>query len=115
MPYHNNKETLDHDTLDACGQPVLNIDCDFKDNEKAMNRQIRADAAEMLNTLGFRDIVDFDNDHVPGHGVHEMGTARMGRDPDTSVLNGTNQVHAVPNVVVTDGARAEEDPAEDVV
>lgn len=104
LPYHDNKVTLDHDTLDAWGQPVLNIDCEFKDNEKAMNRQIRADAAEMLNTLGFRDIVDFDNDHVPGHGVHEMGTARMGRDPDTSVLNGTNQVHAVPNVFVTDGA-----------
>lgn len=104
LPYHENKVSLDKNTLDKWGLPVLDFDCEFKENEKTMNKQIREDAAEMLERVGFKDIVDFDNDHFPGHGVHEMGTARMGRDPETSVLNGTNQIHAVKNVFVTDGA-----------
>ena len=58
----------------------------------------------MLEKAGLKDIVGFDKDHEPGYGVHEMGTARMGRDPKTSVLNKTNQVHACKNVFVTDGA-----------
>ncbi len=104
LPYHDNQVTLDPNTLDAWGQPVLNLDCEFKENEKAINYQIREDAVEMLQRMGCTDIVSFDNEHVPGHGVHEMGTARMGRDPESSVLNGNNQVHAVQNVFVTDGA-----------
>jgi choline dehydrogenase-like flavoprotein len=104
LPYHENKVYLDKDSLDKWGQPTLAIDCEFKENEKAMNRQIRIDAKEMLERAGLRDIVDFDNEHEPGYGIHEMGTARMGRDPKTSVLNGTNQVHSCKNVFVTDGA-----------
>lgn len=104
LPYHENKVYLDKDNLDKWGQPTLAIDCEFKENEKAMNRQIRIDAKEMLERAGLSDIVDFDNEHEPGYGIHEMGTARMGRDPKTSVLNGTNQLHSCKNVFVTDGA-----------
>lgn len=104
LPYHENKVYLNKDVLDKWGQPTLSIDCEWKENEKALNKQIREDAKEMLQRVGLKDIVDFDNQHEPGFGIHEMGTARMGRDPKTSVLNGTNQVHACKNVFVTDGA-----------
>jgi choline dehydrogenase-like flavoprotein len=82
----------------------LSIDAEFKANEKAINKQIQEDAVEMLEKSGLKDVMGFDNNHPPGYGVHEMGTARMGRDPKTSVLNGFNQIHSVKNVFVTDGA-----------
>lgn len=104
LPYHDNKVSLDTGNLDKWGQPTLAIDCEFKENEKALNRQIQEDAVEMLERSNVKEVVGFDNDHEPGYGIHEMGTARMGRDPKTSVLNGTNQVHACKNVFVTDGA-----------
>ena len=104
LPYHENKVTLDKEKVDKWGQPVLAIDCEFKENEKAINAQIKEDAVEMLEKAGVKDIVGFDNEHEPGYGIHEMGTARMGKDPRTSVLNGTNQIHAAKNVFVTDGA-----------
>ena len=104
LPYHENKVTLDKEKVDKWGQPVLAIDCEFKENEKAINAQIKEDAVEMLEKAGVKDIVGFDNEHEPGYGIHEMGTARMGRDPRTSILNATNQIHAAKNVFVTDGA-----------
>lgn len=104
LPYHDNKVSLDTENTDKWGQPTLAIDCEFKENEKALNRQAREDAKEMLEKIGMTGIVDFDNEHEPGYGIHEMGTARMGKDPKTSVLNATNQVHSVKNVFVTDGA-----------
>ena len=104
LPYHENKVTLDKEKVDKWGQPVLAIDCEFKENEKAINAQIKEDAVEMLEKAGVKDIVGFDNEHEPGYGIHEMGTARMGRDPGTSILNATNQIHAAKNVFVTDGA-----------
>ncbi|MDH3712040.1 MAG: GMC family oxidoreductase, partial [Cyclobacteriaceae bacterium] len=104
LPYHENKVTLDKDNLDKWGQPTMAIDCEFKENEKAINKQIQEDAVEMLEKAGVKDIVGFDNEHEPGYGIHEMGTARMGHDPKTSVLNATNQIHAAKNVFVTDGA-----------
>ncbi|GJM30441.1 MAG: oxidoreductase [Cyclobacteriaceae bacterium] len=104
LPYHENKVSLDQNNLDKWGQPTLAIDCEFKQNEKAINQQIQQDAVEMLERAGVKEVVGFDNEHEPGFGIHEMGTARMGRDPKTSVLNGTNQVHACKNVFVTDGA-----------
>ena len=104
LPYHENKVSLDTENTDKWGQPTLAIDCEFKENEKALNRQIRKDAVEMLEKAGLDNVMGFDKEHEPGYGIHEMGTARMGRDPKTSVLNGTNQVHAVKNVFVTDGA-----------
>lgn len=104
LPYHENKVTLDKDNLDKWGQPTLAIDCEWKDNELALNKQIQEDAVEMLEKVGLKNILGFDNKHEPGFGIHEMGTARMGRDPKTSVLNATNQIHACKNVFVSDGA-----------
>lgn len=104
LPYHENQVSLNSDVVDKWGQPTLSIDAEFKENEKALNRQIQLDAVEMLNKAGLKNVVGFDNEHEPGYGIHEMGTARMGRDPKTSVLNGTNQIHAAKNVFVTDGA-----------
>ncbi|MCK5442978.1 MAG: GMC family oxidoreductase [Maribacter sp.] len=104
LPYHDNKVTLNNNVLDKWGQPTLSIDGEFKDNEKALNKQIQEDAVAMLEKSGLKDVVGFDNEHGFGYGVHEMGTARMGRDPKTSVLNEFNQVHGAKNVFVTDGA-----------
>lgn len=104
LPYHENKISLNKDVLDKWGQPTLTIDAEFKENEKALNKQIQEDAVEMLEKAGVKDVLGFDKEHPPGYGVHEMGTARMGRDPKTSVLNEFNQVHGANNVFVTDGA-----------
>jgi choline dehydrogenase-like flavoprotein len=104
LPYHENKVYLSDEQLDKWGQPTLAIDAEWGENELALNRRIRRDAREMLERAGLEEIIDFDNEHEMGYGIHEMGTARMGRDPKTSVLNGTNQIHACPNVFVTDGA-----------
>ncbi len=104
LPYHENKVTLDTNSLDKWGQATLAIDCEWKDNELALNKQIQEDAIEMLEKSGLKDIIGFDNKHEPGFGIHEMGTARMGNDPKTSVLNAHNQVHGCENVFVTDGA-----------
>lgn len=104
LPYHENKVYLNKEVTDKWGQPTLSIDCEYKENELAQNKQIQLDAVEMLEKAGLKDVVGFDKQHEPGFGIHEMGTARMGKDPKTSVLNGTNQIHAVKNVFVTDGA-----------
>ncbi len=104
LPYHDNKVTLDKNNLDKWKQPTLAIDAEYKANELALNKQIQEDAVEMLEKCGIKNIVGFDNKHEMGYGIHEMGTARMGRDPKTSVLNATNQVHDCKNVFVTDGA-----------
>ena len=104
LPYHENKVTLDPTQKDKWGIPTLNFDAEFKENEMKMREQIKIDAAEMLEAAGLKDVKIYDSMGGIGVGVHEMGTARMGRDPKTSVLNGNNQIHAVPNVFVTDGA-----------
>ncbi|MEZ0542058.1 GMC oxidoreductase [Fibrella arboris] len=104
LPYHDNKVTLHPDKKDQWGLPVLVFDAEFKQNELSMRKQIMADAADMLEVAGMKNITTFDHSGGIGVGVHEMGTARMGRDPNTSVLNGNNQLHNVPNVFVTDGA-----------
>jgi choline dehydrogenase-like flavoprotein len=104
LPHPDNRITLSKTEADAWGMPKLVIDCEYKDNELAMLKDIMATAGEMAEASGFRDIRVWDSQEVPGLGIHEMGTARMGRDPKTSVLNGFNQMHAVKNVFVTDGA-----------
>jgi choline dehydrogenase-like flavoprotein len=104
LPYHENAMSLDRAKPDAWGQPTLVFDCSFKQNELTMRRQMQTDAAEMLEAAGIRNVTTYDYIGAPGKGVHEMGTARMGLDPKTSVLNAHNQLHAVPNVFVTDGA-----------
>ena len=104
LPHHDNKITLDKDMKDKWGLPVLNFDVEFKENEKKMRVDMKADMKEMLEIAGAKNVRDYDNDNAPGMGIHEMGAARMGRDPKTSVLNGNNQVWDCKNVFVTDGA-----------
>jgi choline dehydrogenase-like flavoprotein len=104
LPYHDNKMTLDYNKLDQWGLPTITFDAEWKDNEWEMRKDMVAQAMEMLDKAGFKEITPNDDPGAPGLGIHEMGTARMGRDPKTSVLNGYNQIHAVPNVFVTDGA-----------
>jgi choline dehydrogenase-like flavoprotein len=104
LPYHENKVTLDKTKKDKWGLPVLSIDCEIKDNERKMRKDMMEDAKEMLEISGLKNVKTFDNEFFPGMGIHEMGTARMGRDPKTSVLNANNQVWDAPNVFVTDGA-----------
>ena len=104
LPYHENKMTLDYDNLDEWGLPTITFDAEFKENELEMRKDMVAQAMEMLQKAGFKDIRPWDDIGAPGLGIHEMGTARMGKDPKTSVLNKNNQIHAVPNVYVTDGA-----------
>jgi len=104
LPYHENFVTLNHEVLDKWGQPTLTIDCEYKENEKAMRKDMGESAAEMLEAAGLKDVKIFDRGSWPGLGIHEMGTARMGRSPKTSVLNKWNQVWDAPNVFVTDGA-----------
>ncbi len=104
LPYHDNKVTLNKDLKDKYGLPTLTFDADLKENEYKMRKDMANDAAEMLEAAGYKNIRTWDNKIGIGLGIHEMGTARMGRDPKTSVLNGYNQVHAAKNVFVTDGS-----------
>ena len=104
LPYHDNKMYLDYDKKDEWGLPTVTFDADIKENEKIMRKDIMNQAAEMFDAAGFKNIQTFDKGYSMGLGIHEMGTARMGRDPKTSVLNKYNQLHAVSNVYVTDGS-----------
>ena len=104
LPYADNRITLNHDKKDTWGRPVIAINCEFKDNEKAMHEDMAITAKEMLENAGFKDISISNNISFPGNANHEMGTARMGRNPETSVLNSFNQMHEVANVFITDGS-----------
>jgi len=104
LPYHDNRVTLDHTRKDKYGLPTLAFDAQIRDNETKMRIDMGAEAATMLEAAGFKNVLPFNAKYSLGLGIHEMGTARMGRDPKTSVLNEWNQVHACKNVFVTDGA-----------
>ena len=104
LPNHANKITLDTTKKDKWGLPVLNIDCATGENEARMRKDMTADMAEMLTAAGVKNVRTFDGGYFPGMGIHEMGTARMGRDPKSSVLNSHNQVWDALNVFVTDGS-----------
>jgi choline dehydrogenase-like flavoprotein len=105
LPHPDNKVTLSKDKKDKWGLSLLDIDCKWRENELAMRKDIMNSAAEMLEKSGIKDIKTFDDPHAnPGLCIHEMGTARMGKDPKTSVLNAHNQVWDAQNVFVTDGA-----------
>ncbi|MGY5848703.1 GMC oxidoreductase [Salegentibacter sp. HM20] len=104
LPYHENKMTLDYNKTDEWGLPTVTFDAEFKENELKMRKDMVEQAVDMLEKAGFKDVNGYDDIGAPGLGIHEMGTARMGRDPKTSVLNGNNQVHTAKNVYVTDGS-----------
>ncbi len=104
LPDHRNVVTLDETRKDKWGLSVLKIDCELRENERLMRKDMMADMAEMLEACGAKDVHAEDGECFPGMGIHEMGTARMGRSPKVSVLNAHNQVWDAPNVFVTDGA-----------
>lgn len=104
LPYQDNRITLNTSKQDIYGRPQLSIDCSFRENELAMHKDMRATGVEMLSSVGYKNVRDNSAIAAPGNANHEMGTARMGKDPKTSVLNGFNQMHAVKNVFITDGS-----------
>lgn len=104
LPNPENRVTLSATRKDEWGLPVLNIHCEHGENDKELGRRMLEDAKAMVTAAGGRIIRETGKLHPPGLGIHEMGTARMGHDPKTSVLNKHNQAHDVPNLFVTDGA-----------
>ncbi len=104
LPRYNNRVSLDSDVVDAWGIPVLRVSMDWSDNEKALWRDAQEQGAEMLEASGAKNVHNHGEYSVPGFGIHEMGTARMGDDPRSSVVDRWNQTHDVSNLFVTDGA-----------
>lgn len=104
LPYADNRITLNKEKTDKWGRATLNIDAEFRENEKAMQQDMAGAMGEMLEELGYKNVKTYVNTSFPGNANHEMGTARMGRDPKTSVLNAFNQMHDAKNVFITDGS-----------
>ena len=104
LPYHENKVYLNDSVKDKWGQPTLTMDAEIKENELIMRKDMKASAVEILEAGGAKNVKPYESRYAVGLGIHEMGTARMGRDPKTSVLNAFNQIHTCKNVFVTDGA-----------
>ncbi|GAB5476153.1 MAG: GMC family oxidoreductase [Maribacter sp.] len=104
LPYHDNKMSLNKDLLDINGMPTVTLDVEWKENELKMRKDMVAAAVEMLEVSDFKRVMPMEMMSAPGQAIHEMGTARMGKSPKSSVLNKWNQVWDAKNVFVTDGA-----------
>jgi choline dehydrogenase-like flavoprotein len=106
LPDPNNRVTLHPSRRDRWGVPIVHIDCAYGDNERKIMECIEADAREMIIAAGHQPMpaTAMMAPSLPGDKIHEMGTARMGRDPATSVLNAHNHAHDIDNLYVTDGA-----------
>lgn len=107
LPRYENQVSLHPTKKDKWGIPLLSMDCDISENDYKMFEDMANTAAEILETIGVKDVTKYISaplDWQPGHSIHEMGTARMGKDPKTSVLNAFNQTHDIPNLFVTDGS-----------
>jgi choline dehydrogenase-like flavoprotein len=104
LPDEDNYVELDDEQTDEWGIPLLRTHVSLSENAEAMCEDMKQQVAEMLEAAGATEVSTYEQRYWPGEGIHEMGGARMGRDPDTSVLNGHNQAHDVPNLFVTDGA-----------
>jgi choline dehydrogenase-like flavoprotein len=104
LPYYENKVALDSSKKDKWGLPLISINFSYKDNEEKMMADIKQSSGEMLEAAGFKQVTTFNYNKPGGSTIHEMGTARMGHDPKTSVLNKFNQMHAAKNVFITDGS-----------
>jgi choline dehydrogenase-like flavoprotein len=104
IPKETNRVSLDKDRKDEWGMPLLKVDVAYDGNDERMVADFIAQMTEMYEKAGFKDIKTSDSKQAPGLDIHEMGGVRMGRDPKTSLLNGWNQMHACPNVFVTDGS-----------
>lgn len=104
LPYYDNTVKLHKDQKDKWGMPLVRVSVEYHSNEEAMRKDIRVSTEEMLHVAGFKNIHSYSHAAPAGTAIHEMGTARMGKDPRTSVLNGYNQMHDVKNVFITDGS-----------
>ena len=104
LPHADNRVTLHSTRTDKWGIPIVHIDCELRENERKMAAQIQADGRAMIEAAGGHVVAKMDEPGTPGLGIHEMGTACMGKDPKTSVLNRYNQAHDVPNLFITDGS-----------
>ncbi len=104
LPYKENRVTLNTNIKDVYGRPGLSIDCSFKENEKAIFKDAEETLKNMMEEIGLKNLSVSSAMSAPGNSNHEMGTARMGHDEKTSVLNKWNQVHAVKNIFITDGS-----------
>ena len=104
LPHADNRVTLHSTRTDKWGIPIVHIDCELRENERKMAAQIQADGRAMIEAAGGNVVAKMDEPGTPGLGIHEMGTACMGKDPKTSVLNRYNQAHDVPNLFITDGS-----------
>jgi len=104
LPRADNRVTLHVTRKDRWGLPLVHIDCTHGENERRLAERANRDAVQMLVSAGFENVLPLGERKPPGHSMHEMGTARMGRDPATSVLNGHNQAHDVQNLFITDGS-----------
>jgi choline dehydrogenase-like flavoprotein len=104
LPNYENKISLDTEKTDQWGLPLVKVDFKYGPNELAMMEHMTKSSEEMLSKAGFKDVGSYRTSPSPGSAVHEMGTARMGHDPKTSVLNKHNQMHDVKNVFITDGS-----------
>ena len=105
LPYYDNKVEIDEDNRDKWGQPMIKVSAEFKENEMLMRKDIKEQVEEILEVARLKNITVYqEKSPIVGDTVHEMGTARMGRDPKTSVLNGYNQCHDIANLFVTDGS-----------
>lgn len=104
LPYHENKIIIEKTRKDQWGLNILSIDAECKENEIRMRKDMKGDAIEILETAGVKNVKGIDANDTLGRGIHEMGSARMGKSPKTSVLNKWNQIWDAPNVFVTDGS-----------
>ncbi len=104
LPDHKNYVKLNTEKKDKFGLPVLHIDMKYRENEMNMRKDYLAIAAEIIESAGGKNVHEINYGMVPGAVIHEMGTARMGHDPKTSVLNKWNQCHDIKNLFITDGS-----------
>ena len=104
LPYFENKMELDPEKKDQWGLPLIKISAEFKENEMKMRKDMFEQVEEVMKKIDIKDIETYEGSHIVGDTTHEMGTARMGRDPKTSVLNAFNQCHDIPNIFITDGS-----------
>lgn len=105
LPYEDNHVSLHPDKVDRFGVPLMRFDVRFRENELRMMADARTQGEAMLKAAGLTNVTSSEGDHVPGDAIHEMGGARMGADPRSSVLNKWSQAHDAENLYVTDGAQ----------
>ncbi|HEX6638251.1 MAG TPA: GMC family oxidoreductase [Steroidobacteraceae bacterium] len=104
LPRPDNRVTLHAFRKDKWGIPLLHIDCTHGENDRKIAERANRDAVQMMIAAGFENVAPLGTPRPPGSSIHEMGTARMGHDPATSVLNGRNQAHDLHNLFITDGS-----------